>query len=321
MIHRPIARVLGTVLFAFAALAATDFAGAESRIEKNLRLEPGGTLTLKTDLGWVKVRGTDRPGARVVVTSKNDDLDDLLHLRFEEGPGSVTISGRRKHPISSFFGSIGRNVGFEVEVPAKTRVTIDTSGGSIVLRSLDGDAKLETSGGSIEVDDHVSNLVAHTSGGSITLARIRGKAHVETSGGGIQAEEISGALDAETSGGSIEVSRVQGDLHAHTSGGGITIRDAGGRVDADTSGGSVEAAFARGNSRGGTIESSGGGVSVAVDPSVGLSIDAAGNSVHADIPVTVQGDISRRHLQGNLNHGGETLRVRTSGGSVRIKSL
>jgi DUF4097 and DUF4098 domain-containing protein YvlB len=114
---------------------------------------------------------------------------------------------------------------------------------------------------------------------------------------------------------------VKGDIHAHTSGGGIDIREAGGRVDADTSGGSVQAAFARGNARGGTIESSGGGVSVAVDPSVGLSIDASGNSVHADVPVTVHGDISRHHLQGKLNAGGETLRLRTSGGSVRIKSL
>jgi DUF4097 and DUF4098 domain-containing protein YvlB len=309
---------------AFAAaclIASAGAARAESRLEKNLKLEPGGSFTLKTDVGAVRIHGTGQSGARIVVTSKREDLEDIFRFSFDEGSGSVSVTAQRKHKLSSFFGSNNYKVVFEVEVPTKTRVDVDTSGGSIVLRSLEGEAKLDTSGGSIEVEDHSADVVAHTSGGSITLSRIRGKAKIDTSGGGIRAREVAGTLDAETSGGSIELDAVKGDIHAHTSGGGIDIREAGGRVDADTSGGSVQAAFARGNARGGTIESSGGGVSVAVDPSVGLSIDASGNSVHADVPVTVHGDISRHHLQGKLNAGGETLRLRTSGGSVRIKSL
>jgi DUF4097 and DUF4098 domain-containing protein YvlB len=303
---------------AAAVLIASTALAAESRLEKNLKLEPGGTFTLKTDVGAVRIKGTGQSGARVVVTSKRDDLDDILRFEWNEGAGSASVTAKKKHRFSLFENI---RVTFEVEVPAKTRVDVDTSGGSIVLRSLEGEAKLETSGGGIDVEDHTSDVVAHTSGGSISLAHIRGKAKIDTSGGGIHAREISGTLDAETSGGSIDVDDVKGDIHAHTSGGGIEIREAGGRVDADTSGGSVETRFAKGNARGGTIESSGGGVSVAVDPNVGLSIDASGSSVHADIPVTVHGDISRHHLQGKLNSGGETLRVRTSGGSVRIKSL
>jgi DUF4097 and DUF4098 domain-containing protein YvlB len=302
-------------------LAAVPAVGAESRIEKSLRLEPGGSFSLQTDLGWVKVRGTDRAGARIVVTSKNDDLNDLLHFRFEEGPGSITVVARKRHPISSFFEVRGHNVGFEIEVPSQTRVTVDTSGGSISLISLASEAKLETSGGAIDVRDHTADVDAHTSGGSIVLSRVRGKCRVDTSGGGITADAIEGSLDGESSGGSIELTGVRGDIRAHTSGGGIQIRDAGGRVDAETSGGSVQAAFAKGNARGGTIESSGGGVSVAVDPAVGLAIDASGNSVQADVPVTIRGEVSRHHLQGTLGAGGETLRLRTSGGSIRIRSL
>lgn len=317
-------RALSTALAAVAVVVAGVSAGvarAESRMEKTLKLEPGGSFTLKTDVGAVRIRGTGQSGARVVITSKREDLDEIFRFHFDEGSSSATVTAERKHKLSSFFGAHNYRVLFEVEVPAKTRVTVDTSGGSINLRSLEGEAKLETSGGSIDVEDHTADVIGHTSGGSIQLARIRGKAKIDTSGGGIHAREISGTLDAETSGGSIDLDDVKGDIHAHTSGGGIEIREAGGRVDADTSGGSVETRFARGNAKGGTIESSGGGVSVAVDPSVGLSIDASGSSVHADVPVTVHGDISRNHLQGKLNNGGETLRVRTSGGSVRIKSL
>ena len=150
---------------------------------------------------------------------------------------------------------------------------------------------------------------------------IRGKSNVETSGGGIDASNLEGPLHAETSGGSIHTDRVTGDMRLHSSGGGIHIREAGGRVEADTSGGSIEAEFSRGNARGGSLESSGGGINVAVDPSVGLVIDARGNSVSSDVPLTVQGEMSRGSLRGTLGPGGEKLHLRTSGGSVRIRPL
>ncbi|HYK40930.1 MAG TPA: hypothetical protein VE007_00990 [Thermoanaerobaculia bacterium] len=301
-------------------LAAGGAALGDSRIEKNLKLEAGGELSLRTDLGSVKVRGTDQPGARIVVTSRDEDLNDLLKFDFQERAGSVTIVARKLHHDRLFeFGR--RRVAWEIEVPAKTRVTLDTSGGAIQISALSSPAKLETSGGAIEVRDHVGEVAAHTSGGGIVLSHVKGECRVETSGGGITAEAIEGRVDADTSGGSIRMDGVTGDIKAHTSGGGIKIREAGGRVEAETSGGSVQAAFARGNARGGRLESSGGGVSVSIDPQVGLAIDASGNSVHADVPITIQGEISRRHLRGNLGAGGETLQVRTSGGSVSIRPL
>lgn len=301
-------------------LGAAGAVRAETRVEKELRLEPGGSFTLKTDLGWVKVKGTNRPGARVVVSTDGQDINDLLRFEFQEGPGSVTVIAKKRHRDAVFsFGH--RSLGFQVEVPAKTRVNVDTSGGSISLGSLAAETNLETSGGGIAVRDHEGDVHAHTSGGSIDLARVKGRCRVDTSGGGIEASAIEGAIEADTSGGSIEMDRVSGDIHAHSSGGGIQIREAGGRVEADTSGGSVEASFARGNARGGSLESSGGGVSVAVDPRVGLAIDASGSSVQTDLPIKVSGEISRRHLRGVMGNGGETLRVRTSGGSVQIRPL
>jgi DUF4097 and DUF4098 domain-containing protein YvlB len=140
-------------------------------------------------------------------------------------------------------------------------------------------------------------------------------------GGGIEGTEIDGPIKAETSGGSVRLDRVTGDIRAHSSGGGIHIHEAGGRVDADTSGGGIEATFARGNAHGGTLETSGGGIQVSLDPSVGLHIDASGNSVKADLPITVHGEMSRGKLQGNLGAGGELLRLHTSGGGVRIQGI
>ncbi|MEO8430988.1 MAG: hypothetical protein ABI592_05715 [Acidobacteriota bacterium] len=311
----------GVLALSAAIGVAVPAAAAESRMEKALRLEPGGQFTLKTDLGSVRLTGVDRSGARLVITSKRGDLADLLHFRFDEETGAATVVARRKHPISSFFSNNGNSVHFEIEVPTATRVNVDSSGGSITTAALRGNVKLDTSGGAIAVGDQTGDVFASTSGGSIALSHVKGKSHVETSGGGINGDAIDGPIDADTSGGSIELDAVTGDIKAHSSGGGISIREAGGRVEADTSGGSVQVAFAHANGRGGSIESSGGGVSVSLDPTVGLSIDASGDSVHSDVPITVRGELSRSHMNGVLGAGGPTLRLRTSGGSVHIRAL
>ena len=67
---------------------------------------------------------------------------------------------------------------------------------------------------------------------------------------------------------------------------------------------------------------SGGGITVSLDPSAALEIDAAssGGSVTVDLPLTVQGKLSRNAVRGTLGGGGELLKLRTSGGGIRIES-
>ena len=312
-------RIRCILILSLAALAAGTLpALGEDRLEKTFNLQPGGKFRLETGMGRVRISGKSGSGAHLTVASHGRDLNELLTFRFEESPTSVTVVAKSRHHFH-FFNS--GSVEFEIEVPSETSIDIDTSGGSITAESLRAPAKLETSGGSISVRELAAELDAHTSGGSIRLRDIRGRSRVETSGGNIEATHLEAPLHAETSGGSIHLEDVAGDADVHTSGGGIKIRNAGGRVVADTSGGSIDAAFAKGNARGGSLESSGGGITVAVDPGVGLSIDAEGNRVQTDLPLRVQGEISHRSLRGTLGNGGEKLRLRTSGGGIRIQPL
>jgi DUF4097 and DUF4098 domain-containing protein YvlB len=308
----------GLVVAAGLALAALP-ALAETRIEKDLTLAPGGAFRLETDMGSVTVTASPDPGVHVVITSKRKELEDILTFRFEEGAASASVVAKKKHLTSSWFSNNnGGSVHYEVRVPAQTRLTVDTSGGSIKVSGMRLAAKLDTSGGSITVSDLVGDLDGDTSGGSIDLRDIKGKVRVETSGGGIEAVSIDGPVHAQSSGGSIELQKVTGDIDAETSGGGIRIAEAGGRIHADTSGGGIEASFTKGNSRGGSLETSGGGIEVSVDPEADLAIQASGSSVRSDLPLRVQGEISRGSLSGSLGKGGNTLRLHTSGGSVRI---
>lgn len=111
-----------------------------------------------------------------------------------------------------------------------------------------------------------------------------------------------------------------GNARLRTSGGRVRARNVDGDIEARTSGGSVVVGFARGNAQGGDIHTSGGSVTAQIDPAVALSVDAStsGGGVDSDVPVTVRGRISRNELRGDLNGGGALLRLRSSGGGVRV---
>jgi hypothetical protein len=298
-------------------------ASADFRLERRLALQPGGTFTLETYVGSVSVVGDSPSGVTVTLTSSRDDLDSKMDISFEEQAGSARVTARRRGSVSGWFRSWSSygNVRFTVHVPNRTDVSVATAGGSVQLSRLDGAARLSTSGGGIRAEDIAGNVYARTSGGSVRVTRVRGTVDAGTSGGGIEIATIAGPVRAGTSGGSITIGAASGDVSAETSGGGIRVHGAGGRVEAHTSGGSVEVNFAPGNARGGELSTSGGGVTAAVDPAARLSIDASasGGGVTSDLALTTR-TFSRTSIRGDLNGGGSPLRLRTSGGGIRISS-
>ena len=295
-------RMLGAVVAALSLLAFASPAAADSRIEKDLALQPGGEFILESEVGGVAVRGTSRSGAHIVITSPRDNLDSELEITFTNTPGMASVAARRKH---NSLWSQGISVEFEVDVPAETRTQIRTGGGSIELSGLKGSATVKTSGGPIEITGLVGNLEAFTSGGPIHVKEVTGDTHLGTSGGPIDAEAVDGALNAHTSGGGIRIDRVSGYVEAKTSGGPIHVK------------------YSPGNRHGGVLESSGGSIDVAIDPSANLNLNAStsGGNVSSDIPVRVAGTVSHSRMQGSIGSGGEELRLHTSGGSIRIRAL
>jgi DUF4097 and DUF4098 domain-containing protein YvlB len=316
MVNRTKILVVLLLACGFAADAWADF-----KVDRRLSLAPGGTFTLETDVGNVVVIGDSTSGAQVTLTSQQD-LDEHYDIRFEEVERGVRVTVKRRGFRFWNGGWWGNRTHFDIHVPTKTTVRVNTSGGSIDASRLAGPVDVHTSGGSVRVEDVDGSVEGTTSGGGIRMRALRGNVIAHTSGGGINITDVRGSLRADTSGGGIDIDTVTGDLEASTSGGGVDIRGAGGRVRAHSSGGPVMVRFVSGNARGGELSSSGGGVRAEVDPAVALSIDASssGGGVTADVPVTVQGRISKDSLRGDLNGGGAVLRMRSSGGGVRIMS-
>ncbi len=296
-------RAVRACLIAAGILILTAPAWADSQLTKTLKLNPNGRFVLDASEGGVIIMGSDQPGAIVVVTSNRDDVQDRVDFNFEENPGMVRLTARRRawHLFDFFF----ERLSYKIRVPKTTALEIKTGGGGITVYSMLSDADLKTSGG------------------FIWISHLQGMLHAHTSGGHIKAEQIQGDTDLETSGGGIEADSVDGRLVAHTSGGSIHIDQVTGRIDAHTSGGSIGATFRKGNAHGGLIETSGGSIHLKVDPGVNLDVDAStsGGSVHSSIPLRVTDAASHSALRGTLGSGGELLRVHTSGGSVLIEAF
>lgn len=296
-------------------------ASAEFRLERQLALSPGQTLTVDARSASVTLTGDSSSGASVTLTSARSDFDRRFDVDFNQQASGLTITIKRRDDWLWPWGDRDRTH-LDVRVPHNTAASIYTSGGAIQVSALGGPVRLQTSGGSLQVDDVEGDVKAKTSGGSIRMMHVRGDLTGDTSGGSIDVGDVKGAIRVDTSGGTIRIAGVTGDVHAKTSGGGVIVRGAGGRVEASSSGGSVTVGFAAGNGSGGLLSSSGGSVRAELDPAVAISIEAtsSGGGVKSDLSVTTSGYISSRSLHGELNGGGPLLRLRSSGGDVRISA-
>jgi DUF4097 and DUF4098 domain-containing protein YvlB len=189
----------------------------------------------------------------------------------------------------------------DVRVPRRFSVVVHSAGGNVTIAGLDGDASAQTSGGRVEVENITGSVDATTSGGRIEVAGVRGDVHAETSGGGIRVEEVSGSVEARSSGG------------------GIDVRGAGGAVTAVTSNGRISASFS--GPPAGDLETRGGRIEVRFPENAGADLDASttGGRVEVDQHLTFAGEAQPHRVSGTVNGGGASLRVRTSGGGIRIE--
>jgi Putative adhesin len=142
-----------------------------------------------------------------------------------------------------------------------------------------------------------------------------------TVNGSIEAQGLAGPVEANSTNGNV---RVEGGerVVARTTNGSIDILSAGG-AEATTTNGQIRARL--GSLAGdGPLDFSttNGSIVLEVPSDSNFDIDArTGNGrIDTDLPITVQGSISRRSLNGSIGAGGRDVRLRTINGRISIES-
>lgn len=323
------------LLFACPAFAADKDAkekdnSAESFIRKSFTVAPGGKLTIRADRGSIDVKTGPADKVEIEVTREpgrgaDPDILQKHQVNFSQDGNDVTVEARIPGISGHKLWSRGNNlkVHYDVIVPAKYNVNLKSSGGSISVKDLEGEARTETSGGSLKFGQIKGPVRGRTSGGSINVQGATQDVDIETSGGGISVGDTAGNVIAHTSGGSIHIGDVKGSVDAETSGGGIEVNSATGPVNAHTSGGPIHASITQQPSGPCTLETSGGGIEVKIASNVAVDLEAqtSGGSVSTDFPVTVQGELKHNHLHSKVNGGGPKVTLGTSGGSIHIRKM
>ena len=288
-------------------------------IDKTYKVKKGGTLYLSSDEGPIDVETWFEDKVRIVVIKRADvrnesraeEIFEEIEVTIKKSGKDVTVKARtpwRRRRRGSVLS-------FEISVPYKYNVDVETDGGSIRIADLEGNLNVNTEGGSIKVGQIKNGDVkVETAGGSIKIVEIiNGNGIANTAGGSIKVGNVSGDLEVRTSGGSIKLGKITGKAFAHTSGGSIKVEGGGTDLDASTSGGSISVNYANGPVK---VSTSGGSISIG-DTKGDIDASTAGGSIRIGesggkvIANTAGGSISVDGSQGPII-------VETAGGSIEI---
>jgi DUF4097 and DUF4098 domain-containing protein YvlB len=274
--------------------------------ECTVPVKEGGRLVFRADLGSVNVRpgAPDRLQCSVHLTvyagSETEARNTLGHYeliarRAESGgaylSGKLPSEKRQRRSLC---------VSFDLQVPAKFNLDLETQGGGVDVSKLEGElravtaggdihtgdvsgpVRVETAGGAIDLANIAQRVEAHTAGGGIHVGNVRGDATLETSGGEIVAGMVQGTLRAETAGGDIVLRGASGPIYAETAGGQIQLGQCGANVRAETAGGSIHVDTARGRVE---VETAGGGIDL-MQVMSGVRAETAAGPIVAHINAT-----------------------------------
>ncbi|MFD0793943.1 DUF4097 domain-containing protein [Mucilaginibacter litoreus] len=325
------------------AFAQTDRAPYYTRSLANDGIK---NVFVNTSGGSILVSGSTSQQPHIdvyVVGNNNQDLtkeeikkrleeDYILNIDIHDGELHATAKSRRNN--MNWRRSL--SIGFKVYVNSQTSTNLNTSGGSIQIDNLSGSQNFETSGGSIRVNsvsgrikgetsggsinviNSKNDIDLETSGGSITATNCNGKIRLETSGGSLNLNDLKGTINAETSGGSIKGSNIDGELITSTSGGSVSLNNISGSVDAGTSAGSIHVQMARVDKYV-KLDGSAGHVDLWLPAKQGLDLDLRGDNVSLNAGGNFKGRKEKEEVVGKLNGGGALVEVHADG-SINVAS-
>ncbi|HVW95072.1 MAG TPA: DUF4097 family beta strand repeat-containing protein [Mucilaginibacter sp.] len=294
---------------------------------------------VKTSGGSISVSGgSESPRIEVYVHGNNGQelskeeiesrLKDDYDLNISVSNHELHATAKRKHD-GVFNWRKQLSISFKIFTPRQVSSHLNTSGGSIHLDNLNGKQEFSTSGGSLHMDNLAGSIKGETSGGSIAVSNSKdmisletsggsiratncqGKIKLETSGGSLQLQDLNGNIVANTSGGSIKGSNIEGELITGTSGGSVNLSRMSCSLEASTSGGSMHVDMAK-LGKYIKLDVSGGHVDLSLPEGQGMNLNLSASKIKSASLSKFSGEWEKDHVKGTLNGGGIPVSVDAS---------
>lgn len=279
--HRSVPIV--TALFCTGLFAATVHADDYA---KTYTVSNRATVRVETDDGSVNVTTGDTKEIEFRVEYQGYTLEKSLHIDSGQHGDEVELVARIPHAFHISLGTM-RRLHIEVRMPK------------------DADLQVRTGDGSIKANNVSGTIDLHSGDGALTVGSLKGAVRLHTGDGAIEASDLDGKCDASSGDGRIRLSGRFDVLSAKSGDGGVNV---------DVLHGSKLASSWSIVSGDGSIE-----VSLPADLPANLEASSGDGRITSDIPVTVEGVMSKSRLRGKLNGGGSTLTIHTGDGSIHLK--
>ena len=211
------------------------------------------------------------------------------------------------------------SISYVLVVPNMTQLRARTGSGDEKVRGITGPVKVESGSGTLFLSNIGGEVKATTGSGDIHLDQIKGPVRVNTGSGGIRAEGIGGEFTASTGSGDVTVRQNSpGAVRVGTGSGNVVLEGVDGELRAETGSGDINAQGTV--SQPWRLHTGSGGLRLRLPSGLGYDLDARtdSGSIHVQQPITMQGSISRSHVQGKVLGGGTLIELQTGSGDIRI---
>ncbi|HKB12703.1 MAG TPA: DUF4097 family beta strand repeat-containing protein [Vicinamibacterales bacterium] len=177
-----------------AAVGATDAWSDDSEhVTRTLKLEPGGTVRVKSFSGRVTIAAADSSEVTVdaVRRAPRSRLDRIkLEIR-SEGTRTVVIdANRRERSWWEFSGSNVVETDLDIKVPRRSNIDVSVFSAPVTVEGVEGSYKLHSFSARMTLNDVAGPVEAHSFSGPI---QIREKAFA--AGQTIDVHTFSGSID------------------------------------------------------------------------------------------------------------------------------
>jgi hypothetical protein len=303
----------------------------ERTVELQQPMRAGGTLVVSTSSGSIETTGQDtdqvqvtaKITARAATEEEAQELAEQVEIRFQDAGDKLEIKADKPTLRRSRI-----SISYTITTPRQTSLDCESASGSLKVRDLTGNVHARTASGSVEGARLKGTIRLRSSSGSVHAENVSGgDVDLDTASGGVRLSDGAqiGNCRAHSSSGSVHLQRIQAESIRMDSGsGGVTGEDLNCvRLNAGSGSGHVTVAFSPSapNNVVADLGSGSGGIKVVLPPGFAGRVDLSvgSGSVHIDQPVTVRGELGKRHIVGTIGEGAGSLTAHTGSGSINVR--
>jgi hypothetical protein len=182
------------------SVQTTSTTKAVQQLESDFNIPTGKKLNLQLKTGGsVNITGWDKEVVSIKLTANGPDWKDCK-FEAKETPDVLEIVARYQGSRNSYSTSLH----FEIKVPKKLDIQIESAGGALRIIDVAGDLRGRTMGGNLELENVGGEVNLTTMGGNVILLSSEVNGKVQTMSGQVHIEDVTGNIQGSSMSGEVK---------------------------------------------------------------------------------------------------------------------